>query len=125
MTTGLPGFASAQAPSPTAQGAPVIYRIEPISPRAGDTITIVGRGFASRNTVVFGRTSLRDVPIAWAAGITCVPGNAACHPGVNQGLILTVPPDATAGQYDVSVQTDNGASNGVTVEVIAAPAHLR
>jgi hypothetical protein len=59
------------------------------------------------------------------AGITCVPGNAACQPGVNQGLILTVPPDATTGQYEVSVQTDNGISNGVTVEVIAAPARLR
>jgi hypothetical protein len=125
MTTGLPGFASAQTPSPAAEGAPVIYRIEPISPRAGDTITIVGRGFASRNTVVFGRTALRDVPIAWAAGITCVTGNAACHPGVNQGLIVTVPPDATTGQYEVSIQTDTVVSNGVTVEVIAAPARLR
>jgi hypothetical protein len=125
MTMGLSGFASAQAPSPAAQGAPVIYRIEPNAPRAGDTITIVGRGFASRNTVVFGRTSLHDVLVAWAAGITCVPGNTDCHPGVNQGLILTVPANATARHYEVSVETGNGVSNRVTVAVIAAPARLR
>jgi hypothetical protein len=120
LTTGLAGFAYAQAPSPAAQPAPVIYRIEPISPRASDMITIVGRGFSSRNTVVLGRLSIRDVQVAWAVGITCAPGDATCHPGVNQGLTLTVPPDAAAGPYDVSVENANGVSN-VVVTVIASP----
>jgi hypothetical protein len=117
MTMGVPAIA--QTPSPAAQPAPVVYRIEPAVPQAGANITVVGRGFASSNTVVFGKTSIRDVPVAWAAGITCVQGDSACHPGINQGLVFTVPPDATAGRYDISVENGNGVSNAITVAVSA------
>ena len=117
-------LANAQPVSP--QSAPVIYSIEPTSAPAGEKITIIGRGFSMSNTVRLGGKSISDVSIAWSAGINCVQGNSACHPGINQALFVMVPPDATAGQYDVSVENENGVSNIATFTLIGpSPAPAR
>jgi hypothetical protein len=73
------------------------------------------------NTVHLGGKSISDVPIAWSAGVNCVQGNSACHPGINQALVLRIPRDAPAGQYDVFVENVNGVSNIVTFMLIGAP----
>ena len=124
MAFSLPVLAKAQPSS--AQSAPVIYSIEPTSAPAGEQITIVGRGFSTGNTVHLGEKSISDVSIAWSAGMNCVQGNSACHPGINQGLVIRVPRDATAGQYDVSVENENGVSNTATFTLIGtSPAPAR
>jgi hypothetical protein len=124
MAISPPMLATAQPLSP--QSAPVIYSIEPASAPAGEQITIVGRGFSMSNTVRLGGKSISDVSIAWSAGISCVQGNPACHPGINQALSIMVPRDATAGQYDVSVENENGVSNIATFTLIGpSPAPAR
>ena len=119
-----PAMLAAQPLSP--QSAPVIYSIEPASAPAGEQITIIGRGFSMSNTVRLGGQSISDVSIAWSAGINCVQGNPACHPGINQALFIRVPRDATAGQYDVSVENENGVSNIAPFTLISvSPAPAR
>ena len=124
MAISLAMPANAQPLSP--QSAPVIYSVEPTSAPAGEQITIIGRGFSMSNTVRLGGQSISDVSIAWSAGINCVQGNPACHPGINQALFIRVPRDATAGQYDVSVENENGVSNIATFTLIGpSPAPAR
>ena len=124
MAISFPVLANAQPSS--AQSAPVIYSIDPASAPAGEQITIVGRGFSIGNTVHLGGESISDVSIAWSAGMNCVQGNSACHPGINQALVIRLPRDATAGQYDVSVENENGVSDIAPFTVIgASPAPAR
>jgi hypothetical protein len=111
-----PVFAGAQSPK-LAMPAPSIYSIEPPYGGAGKETAIIGFGFSTSNTVLFDTKSILDVPIARQVGITCIKGNSACHPGINQTLVITVPRDATAGQYNVSVQNANGVSNVVVFTV--------
>lgn len=111
----------ANAQPSSAQSAPVIYSIEPTSAPAGEQITIVGRGFSIGNTVHLGGKSISDVSIARSVGMNCVQGNSACHPGINQALVIRLPRDATAGLYDVSVENENGVSNIATFSLIGTP----
>jgi len=116
----LPPHALAQSPGAppiVPIPPPIIYSIDPSSGPPGSTMTIVGFGFAPSNKVQFGDKAMADVPIAWAAGINCIPGNAKCHPGINQGLVVRVPAETTAGTYPVSVENANGASNPVPFAV--------
>jgi hypothetical protein len=121
LTISLTVLASAQPSNPPAQSPVVVYSIDPSSAAAGQQITITGWGFAASNTVRFDEISVPDVIIAWSVGINCPPGNSACHPGINQGLVVTVPSAAKAGQYDVSVENANGVSNVVTFTLIGTP----
>jgi hypothetical protein len=113
----VPMLAHAQSLGVPMAAAPTIYSIDPASNTAGERVTIVGFGFLTSNTVRFGRSSIPNVPIAWQAGIQCVQGKSACHPGINQALVITVPRDATAGQYDFSIENSNGVSNVVLFTV--------
>jgi hypothetical protein len=92
-----------------------------VSGAAGASVAIIGFGFSTKNTVHFGGQTILDVPIAWAAGVTCVQGDSRCHPGINQALMITVPAAANAGHYDVFVETANGTSNVVTFVLNSAP----
>jgi hypothetical protein len=114
MAASLPVLAHAQPSNVAAQPTPVIYNLQPASAAPGEQLTILGRGFSTSNTVRFGKTSIPDVAIAWAAGISCVQADSNCHPGINQALAFTVPRDAAARQYDISVENGDGVSNVVT-----------
>lgn len=96
---------------------PRIYSIEPVAAPAGGKVTIVGFGFTSRNTVRVGRRLIRDVPIAWQAGVSCVMNQPACHSGINQGLSVTMPSGLAAGSRRVLVENANGVSNTVTISI--------
>jgi hypothetical protein len=113
----IAGLAHAQSPSVPKAAPPTIYSIDPASNTAGKRVTIVGSGFLKRNTVRFGQSSIPDVPIAWQAGIQCVQRKSACHPGINQALVITIPRDATAEPHEISVGNMNGVSNIVTIAV--------
>jgi hypothetical protein len=97
--------------SPTALPAPSIYSIDPSSGPGGIPVTITGYGFSGTNIVHFGKISISDVPIAWQVGIVCVQGKPACHSGINQALITTIPPNGQPGKYDIFVENANGTSN--------------
>ena len=68
-----------------------------------------------------GGKSISDVSIARSVGVNCVQGNSACHPGINQALVIRLPRDVTAGLYDVSVENESGVSNLVTFSLIGTP----
>jgi len=109
--------AHAQPPAPI-EPAPTIYSIGPTHGAAGETVTIVGRGFSTDgNAVRFGPTSISGVPVAWQAAITCPQGAATCRSGINQALVVTVPRDAVGGPQAISVQNRNGVSNIATFTV--------
>jgi hypothetical protein len=108
--------ANAQSPVERAP-APAVYSIDPAYGGSGEGVAIIGFGFSASNTVRFDSTSLRDVPIAWQVAINCVVGNPACHPGINQALVIIVPPDATVGPHHVSVESASGVSNAVSFTV--------
>jgi hypothetical protein len=104
---------AADAPSP------VIYSATPSPTPSAGTLTIIGFGFTSRNTVRIGGRMIRDVPIASQAGITCAMNQTACHPGINQTLVVAVPSGLAAGPHRIAVQNANGASKSVTVSLPA------
>src|SRR5262249_35849550 len=97
--------------------APTIYSVEPETAQPGMKLTITGFGFSTSNTVHLGELIVPNVPIAWAVGIMCVQGQSRCHPGVNQGLEVTVPAGAASGRYDVFVETATGMSNAQALTV--------
>jgi hypothetical protein len=121
IAAGSVAVVAAAEPADPAPPKPTIYSIEPASGAAGARVALIGFGFSTKNTVHFGGHIILDVPIAWAAGITCVQGDSRCHPGINQALMITVPAAAKVGRYDVFVEAANGASNVVTFVLNSAP----
>ena len=117
----LPILAATQSTEPTPQPAPHIYEINPTLGAAGDKLTIIGFGFATSNTVHIGNLTIADVPIAWQAGITCIEKNSACHPGINQALVFTIPRGGAIGMHALTVENANGVSNMLMFTLTSAP----
>ena len=118
VAVSLPVLAIAEQAGAAPAPAPSIYSVEPETAPPGTKLTITGFGFSTSNTVHLGELIIPNVPIAWAVGITCLQGQARCHPGVNQALMVAVPADAKAGRYNLSVEAANGVSNVVAFTLI-------
>jgi IPT/TIG domain len=100
---------------------PTIYSIEPTSGTPGTSVAITGHGFTASNTILFGESSIPNVPIASWYGVECadtLAGHQGCHSGTNQSLAIALPSDSTSGKYNVSVENASGRSNVLTFTVV-------
>ena len=121
-----------QPPPPSSSVS--LYSVSPSAGPVGSTASIDGFGFTSSNTILFdGSVVARNVPITSSMAIACTT-SPACHGGINQILNFTVPTSigpncpvgsmcpeyvrlVTPGQYNVTVQNDNGTSNTLVYTV--------
>jgi hypothetical protein len=100
---------------------PTIYSIVPIAGTPGTSIAITGHGFTASNIVLFGESSIPNVPIASWYAVECadtLAGHLKCHSGINQSLAIAVPSDFISGKYNVSVENASGRSNVLTFTVV-------
>jgi hypothetical protein len=111
-----------------------LYSILPTSGSAGSTVNVSGFGFTQNNTILFdGSVAVRNVPITSSIAIACTT-DPACRGGIRQTLTFSVPAylspncpigsmcpmymrQITPGAYTVTVQNENGTSNGTTFTV--------
>lgn len=100
--------------------APVLTSISPSQASVGDSITVKGSGFSTRNTgVKIGPGYLNGVTPTSDTAITFNLPSAlsACPPGTEVCIALAIP--VTPGTYPVAVVNANGTSNALTLHVVA------
>jgi len=101
-----------------AVATPVLFSMSPRSAAAaGATITFIGRGFLSDNTVRFGNTTLQHIGVSGRVTVACAT-DPQCVRNTTQMLTFLVPANASPGDYAVSVQNSDGTSNAITLTVI-------
>ena len=103
-------------PEAKAAGVVQIDSLSPGSGSAGTSISIEGFGFTSDNTVHFGETLLKHVPINRAIAFSCAANAPGCRSGIHQWLEIPVP-DIAPGAYPVWVETQDGKSPAMTFTV--------
>jgi hypothetical protein len=106
---------------PSEPGArPVIARIEPAAAAVGDTVTITGSGFtAADNSLKVGAGYIHKLtsPDQATIRLTLPSYLSACAPGQEVCVALALPLEP--GDYKVSVINAHGASNELTLRVVA------
>lgn len=132
------GINPTPSPVPTpAEPAPDLQSLEPSSAATGDTVTITGSGFTTSNNVLIdGMLMAQNVPVASTVSVSCMVGDTTCQAGLRQTLRFTVrdyvaphcPPGMfcaaivrpiTSGKYLLTVQNDNGISDGLILTINA------
>jgi peptidoglycan hydrolase-like protein with peptidoglycan-binding domain len=114
-----------------------LYSVTPSAAAVGSSMSVTGFGFTSSNNILIdGMLAVRGALVTSSVAIACT-NSPTCHGGINQTITFTLPSalspncpigsycalyinDLTPGVHTLSVQNENGTSNGIQFTVTGA-----
>ena len=117
IATSTPPARPNPSPTPVPAQSVVLYSASPRMSAVGSTMTLIGSGFTSNNTVLMdGLVAARNVAASSGSLSFTVASSLApnCAPGMACPMFLR---EVTPGQYSITVQNANGTSNAINFTV--------